>query len=522
MKKIIFYLCIVSSFAVGFRGGCLIHFVNFAIHNPLGIDDGFLYLNSDAGMNENYYIASGEGGKIWRTTDPVNIPWDERVSNTTNDLTYVNDSKRSDTSVTYIVGRSGTIVRSLDQGMTWTLHPSGVNNDLNGIDFIGSGIDQIIAVGDSGLVLRSSDGGETWSPVNSGVIKNLNSVYSLSSFITIIAGDEGTVLKSSDSGLNWVNQSLPDTTSDLNKISSMGSWFFGPILGMVGDNGKLYSSTNYNFWNPVETGTNENLYDLQFKNASSGYVTGENGTIQYTIDGGNKWFSEIFLSTITSERIRASIMLNDTTAVGVAGSDIITIHANETLLPVELASFNFNVQNNNVNLYWSTLSEINNSGFEVERKLYDGQHQQNWVRISFVEGNGSVNSTSNYEYTDKGLNAGKYNYRLKQIDFNGNFEYHDLSGEAVIGIPDKFELSQNYPNPFNPKTVIRYEIRVTGIAKLKVFDVLGNEIAELVNEKQNAGSYSVEFDGNGFASGVYFYRLESDNFIDIKRMMLIK
>jgi len=522
MKKFIFYLCIITIFAAGFRGGCLLHFVNFAAHNPLGLDDGFLYFNGDAGMNENYYIASGEGGKIWRTTDPVNIPWDERVSNTTNDLTYVNDSKRTDTSVTYIVGRSGTIVRSLDQGMTWTLHPSGVNIDLNGIDFIGSDINQIIAVGDSGLVLRSSDGGETWSPVNSGVIKNLNSVYSLNSFITIIAGDEGTVLKSSNSGLNWINQSIPDTTADLNKISTMGSWFFGTILGMVGDNGKLYSSTNYNFWNPIETGTTEDLYDLQFKNASSGYVAGENGTIRYTIDGGNEWFSDIFLSTITSERIRSTIRLNDTMAAGVAGSDIITIHANETLLPVELSAFNFNVQNNNVNLYWTTLSELNNSGFEIERKFFEDENQQNWIILDFIEGNGTTDLSNNYEYSDKGLDPGKYIYRLKQIDYNGNFEYHDLSGEVVIGIPERFELLQNYPNPFNPETKISYSIPKKGFVNLKVYDILGKEVMLLVNEFRQAGSYDVKFNGSNFANGVYFYRLESENFVDIKRMMLIK
>lgn len=522
MRKIIFYLFIVCTLAVGFRGGCILQFVNFATHNPLGIDYGFRYINSDGDFLDEYYITSGEGGKIWRTSDPVNTPWEEKFSNTTNDLTYVNDSKRTDTSVTYIVGKAGTILRSNDKGMNWDLLNPQVNNDLNGIDFIGSGIDQIIAVGESGLILRSSDGGETWTPVSSGVTKNLNSVYSLSSFITIIAGDEGTILKSSNNGLNWVNQSLSDTTSDLNKIASMGSWFFGPILGIAGDNGKLYSSTNYSFWNLIETGTSEDLYDLQFKNASSGYVAGENGTLRYTIDGGNEWFSDIFLSTITSERIRSTIIVNDTTAVGVAGSDIITIHANETLLPVELSSFNFNVQNNNVKLYWTTLSELNNSGFEIERKIIDEQHPQDWIKISFVEGNGTTNSISDYEYSDKGLNPGKYNYRLKQIDYNGNFEYHDLSGEVAISNPERFELAQNYPNPFNPSTVIGYSLSQSGFVSLKVYDLSGKEVYTLVNEVQNAGNYEVALNASNLSSGIYFYKIIAGDFISTKKMILTK
>ena len=88
--------------------------------------------------------------------------------------------------------------------------------------------------------------------------------------------------------------------------------------------------------------------------------------------------------------------------------------------------------------------------------------------------------------------------------------------------PESFILQQNYPNPFNPKTVINYELRVTSNAKLRVFDVLGNEVAELVNEKQNAGSYSVEFDGSGFASGIYFYKLTAGEFSETKRMILLK
>jgi len=187
-------------------------------------------------------------------------------------------------------------------------------------------------------------------------------------------------------------------------------------------------------------------------------------------------------------------------------------------LPVELTSFVSIVGNNNVDLLWTTSSEINNSGFDIERSSSYGQ----WAKIGFVNGNGTSSSANNYSFNDRGLAAGKYNYRLKQIDFNGNYEYYDLGNEVIIGIPEKFELSQNYPNPFNPVTVIAYNITSGNNVNLKVFDSNGKEIMTLVNERKEAGSYSVQFDGSNFASGIYYYSIQSGNFTDTKKMIMVK
>jgi hypothetical protein len=197
-------------------------------------------------------------------------------------------------------------------------------------------------------------------------------------------------------------------------------------------------------------------------------------------------------------------------------------------LPVELSSFVSLVTDRDVKLNWTTSTETNNSGFEVEKRDTRGETHGAWNKIGNVEGNGTVSSPENYEFTDRNLLSGKYNYRLKQIDYNGNYIYYDLQNEVVIGTPEKYSLSQNYPNPFNPNTVIRYSLIENHFTTLKVYDVLGNEIATLVNEKQNAGYYSVDFDsrdtqGRNLSSGVYFYKLAVDgNVIDTKRMMLLK
>jgi Secretion system C-terminal sorting domain len=197
--------------------------------------------------------------------------------------------------------------------------------------------------------------------------------------------------------------------------------------------------------------------------------------------------------------------------------------------PVELGSFTASVNNNNVTLNWQTNTEANDSGFLVQRKRVE---VTDWSDLGFVAGNGTTTIPHDYSYNDLNLQLGSYNYRLKQLDFNGNFQYHVLGSEVVITtigignnneiLVDNFRLEQNYPNPFNPVTIINYQLPMFNFVSLKVYDVLGNEVAILVNQKQSAGSYSVEFDGANFSSGKYFYKITVGEFSDVKRMILVK
>lgn len=196
----------------------------------------------------------------------------------------------------------------------------------------------------------------------------------------------------------------------------------------------------------------------------------------------------------------------------------------DAVIPVELTSFTASVldlmNENAVELNWSTASELNNSGFSVERKSVNTE----WLNVGFVDGNGTTTETHNYSFVDKGMEPGSYIYRLKQIDYDGSFTY-SAEVEVDIAQPGYFQLSQNYPNPFNPSTTISYQLAAGSNVSLKLYDVLGKEVATLINnEWKEAGIHNYQFSIMNYQlpSGVYFYRLQAGDFVDTKKMMLLQ
>ncbi len=202
-------------------------------------------------------------------------------------------------------------------------------------------------------------------------------------------------------------------------------------------------------------------------------------------------------------------------------------------VPVELTSFTAIVNGDVVTLNWQTATEVNNYGFQVERQKVEGENE--WENIGFIEGAGNSNSPKAYSFTDNVTESGTYSYRLKQIDIDGSYEYSNVV-EVNVGTPSKFELSQNYPNPFNPTTTIKYSIPsviarseatkqshdFASNVQLNVYNILGEEVAILVNKKQSPGNYSVQFNASNLPSGVYFYTLRVGNFVAMKKMVLLK
>ncbi len=185
-------------------------------------------------------------------------------------------------------------------------------------------------------------------------------------------------------------------------------------------------------------------------------------------------------------------------------------------IPVELISFTSSVTGNNVQLNWSTASERNNQGFDIQRKSSGSEFQS----VGFISGAGTTTETRNYTFNDEVIN-GTYIYRLKQIDFDGTFEY-SKEIEVYVNIPDVYALEQNYPNPFNPTTTVNFSIAEAGMVKLTVFNILGQEVMTPVNEMLDAGKHSIMIDASSLTSGTYFYKLEAAGFSKTMKMLLTR
>jgi photosystem II stability/assembly factor-like uncharacterized protein len=448
----------------------------------------------------------------------------------------------------WVCGDAGTLLKTNNGGQNWVQVPA-TGNDLNSIAF--KDANSGVAVGDDGIIIRTTNGGINWNTVNSGTSLQFRKVSWGDGNFIFAAGDDGLAAVSIDAGASWVLKNAGTTVrfrgaaaAGLNKI-----W-------AVGEDGIIkYSADGGNNWITQTSVANNDLHDIQFISESVGFSGGSSSNFIFTNDGGQTWtprnsgiflglngiyfqdanigwavsdFGTIFFTTNggtswTSQPCGSSATLNEAYfvhqgkgwTVGTGGT--IVMYDNPSI-PVELNSFAVSVTGNSVNLSWSTATETNNMGFEVERKK-DGQ----WEMISFVEGKGNSTELNNYSFEDRNLLPGSYSYRLKQIDFDGSFEYYELNSEVIIEAPNSFSLKQNYPNPFNPVTNISFSLPETGNVSLKVYNVLGNEVVSLLNSRLNAGNHNVIFDAINFSSGVYYYRIEIDGkFIETRQMVLLK
>ena len=208
--------------------------------------------------------------------------------------------------------------------------------------------------------------------------------------------------------------------------------------------------------------------------------------------------------------------MNSSFGFGVGELGLILEYFDATYIPVELISFSGFYANEKVTLDWETATEINNSGFELQKS----KDKENWQSIGFVRGSGSSTEYNKYRFIDNASLNEKNYYCLKQIDFNGTYDYLNVI-EVTIPI-NSFQLHQNFPNPFNPITTINYSLAANGFVELEVVDIIGKRVAVLVNEFQTKGNHNISFDASTLASGVYVYKLKVGDFINIKKMILLK
>ncbi len=312
------------------------------------------------------------------------------------------------------------------------------------------------------------------------------------------------------------------------------------------DNVMIAYNTSNSFGTPVNTST----YSAGDPISGGGTVL-YNGSassyFHYNLNTGTTYYYEAW-SVDSKNNYSADIADNTNTYAnsylarykgGIADGSASGSTADNIPLPVELTTFSAKVKGTDVSLNWQTATEVDNYGFEIQRALsvqdtnnLRGQetHSGNsdlegYTTIGFVPGHGNSNSPEEYSYTDKEpLGGSSFDYRLKQIDVDGNYKYSDII--AVKITPGQFSLNQNYPNPFNPSTVIKYAIPKDGFVTLNIYDMLGRKVQTLVNEKQPAGRYKKTFNASALASGIYFYRISvtggAGNFVKIKKMILVK
>ena len=383
----------------------------------------------------------------------------------------------------------------------------------------------------TGGVFRSTDEGVTWQPtsyagfgaVDIGI--NSNGVMFLGNYTASWYG----IQRSFDLGMNW-EWIIPYIAASALEYLNDGSVLAGALESPSTDAGIYKSTNNGNTWFNTNTFNdwNNDFPDFVLDTNDDIYVSvsGTQQGVYISIDSGVSWD---FKGLSNVDVFCLAIDSSGYVYAGTGSNGIFRMPGRTT--PVELISFSAVVNKSDVELSWITATELNNSGFEVERKAplnpYKGETFENWKSIGFVPGRGTTTESTAYSYTDKNLSSGSYNYRLKQIDYDGLFKYYNLNETIKIINQFSFILEQNYPNPFNPATTISYSIPEDGIVTLKVFDALGTELTTLVNEEKSAGEYVIKFDAREISSGTYFYKLNLKGvngkiFNSTMKMMIIK
>jgi len=358
-------------------------------------------------------------------------------------------------------------------------------------------------VNEDGGLHRTTDGGYNWTFLVYFYPLELGRLY----FLNTDIGFSGK-WKTTDGGYNWYEVGGGKRKCFVNDSTGFG----------VNDNGEIWKTIDIGeSWYQINSGTNEDLLDIYFINESRGYVVGKNGTILVTTNGGYSWNQQ---ESGTNDNLSNVDFVdeNEGYAIGQNGAFLKTVNSGGTI-PVELISLTAITKKGNVLLNWATATETNNSGFEVQRKLENSA----WERIGFVEGHGTTTEIQNYQFIDNisDLQATSLSYRLKQIDYDGSYEYSEVV-EVTNLAPTDYALHQNFPNPYNPTTTITYSLPIKSYVELVVYNTLGESVMQLVNEEKDAGNYEVKFDATSLPSGIYFYRLQSGSFVDTKKMILLK
>jgi photosystem II stability/assembly factor-like uncharacterized protein len=462
-------------------------------------------------LNENTGWTAGMDGTILKTTDGGENWFSQSIVTTDNIRSiYFTDSLNGWIALyEWNPFRHGSIYHSTDGGNTWYVQLSVEGYALLSLFFIDSNNGWV--VGTNGVAYQTVNGGNYWQPMYIETYGGwLYSVRFTDNNFGWAAGDIfGQMEKTSNGGSYWFSQNIP-TYNYLIDVYCLNQ----NLVWGVGQAGVIVRSTNGGTnWFTSQSGVTNELRDVQFINEEVGWIAGLGGVIIHSTDGGISWMTQ---NSNTTNDLYAVSFVDELTG-WVVGNNGLILKTDNGGVPVELTSFVAESINGKVQLKWTTATEINNSGFQVERKTENNE----FINIGFVPGFGTTTEPKSYSFIDENAKSGTYTYRLKQIDYDGSFEYSN-DVEIEISYLLEFVLEQNFPNPFNPTTKIRYSLKDGCDVTLCVYDVLGNKISSLVNSYQKAGIYEVIFNGSNLSSGIYFYHLKAGEFTAIKKLILLK
>ena len=396
-----------------------------------------------------------------------------------------NSIKFLDSKSASIVGADGLIMKTKDSGNNWTVVSVPTTNQLTGHDFSNN---TGIAVGENGMALVTIDAGNSWSVSPSGTLNNLNDILSLNTDIWIACGDNGTIIKTNNAGQCW-NTICSGTSSNL-KSADFIDVLNGFIIGSCGT--LLKTTDGGNSWMNINMGIgNLNLNTIDMVSMTNGLAAGDNGLILLTFDGGTTWFAP--MSNPQQDNIYDIKYLSDTIALASGANCMLlkTTDAGITWYRIDLSFLPQDVDLMCVNFYDSqTGISVGEEGTEI----YSIDGGDTWSHEPPTAWSSAINSNSKIE-----------NKKSK-----ANME----------------DLIHNFPNPFNPTTTIYYVLPFDSKIILKVYDLSGREVSELVNGTQEAGVHSVLFNGANLSSGVYFYRITANygkhTFAKTMKMLLTK
>jgi photosystem II stability/assembly factor-like uncharacterized protein len=481
------------------------------------------YVFSLAVSGTNIFAGTYSGGvlrrPLWEMTAVwanAKLGWYQQNSGTMRNLRAVSFT---DANHGTVVGDSGTILRTTNGGTAWTSQTSGTTQSLHGVCFTDLNTGTI--VGDSGTILRTTNGGAFWTTQTSGTMKPLRGIAFPQAIAGIAVGDSGTVLRTSNGGTSWMNVASGDT-SDLNAVSTVGPNIAVAVGGYPGSiylqsYATILRTSDGGFtWSIQRIDTVGSLGALSFADANIG-ITFDSWNVLRTSDGGITW----------------NKVSNMPPTAGGWGTGIFLVDSSTGFATC------YNLQHDEMSTWWwSTIFQTTDAGCSWlmqalgrggagNRKLGDsggGLKVGGWRVTAQLLAEDSVQT----------INASRLNgiffsdAHTGTVVGDGGTIYRTVTG-GVVGvhhvtadIPKRFLLLQNYPNPFNPSTTIRYSLPQRSHVTLTVFNILGQQVATLVNETRNAGVHEAEFDGAGLSSGLYFYRLQAGDFIQTKKFLIVK